>query len=109
MASSTREGLRNRQGRKATGTDTVADEAKLAAFVDAAESPRPDEMTVQQRIEKRAQGRYFNATSFRTTEEQKELLKFAAQRSGKSVQQYMEGILMAELERAYGQEFDAQR
>ena len=81
----------------------------MEEYFNNAEAIRPDEMTLQQRIDKRAQGRYFNSTSFRTTEQQKELLKFAASRSGKSVQQYMEDILMAELERSYGQDFDAQR
>ena len=91
-------------------SDTPAkDEAAMKEYFNNAEAIRPDEMTLQQRIDKRAQGRYFNSTSFRTTEQQKELLKFAASRSGKSVQQYMEDILMAELERSYGQDFDAQR
>lgn len=85
------------------------DEAAMEEYFNNVEAIRPDEMTLQQRIDKRAQGRYFNATSFRTTEQQKELLKFAASRSGKSVQQYMEDILMAELEHSYGQDFDAQR
>lgn len=95
--------------RRDNSRSAVNRDEELQKFIDEAEEPRSDELTIGQRVERRAQGRYFNSTSYRTTEEQKELLKFAAERSGKSVQAYMEGIIMPAAEKQFGLEFDAQR
>lgn len=98
--------VRNRQSK--TAEAAMKTEAAMEAYINNVEPLRADEMTVEQRVTKRAQGRYFNATSYRTTEAQKELLKYAAKQSGKSVQQYMEDILMFETERQFGVEYDKQ-
>ncbi|WP_288812581.1 hypothetical protein [uncultured Corynebacterium sp.] len=75
-------------------------------FDSSSEESNVDKIALGKRIEKRTQGRYFNSVSFRTTDEQKNLLKFSAQRSGKSIQRYMEDIIMSEAELNFGQEFD---
>ena len=107
MATPRNKGFKTR--RRDNPRSAVGRDDELEKFISEAEEPRSDELTVEQRVERRAQGRYFNSTSYRTTEEQKELLKFAAERSGKSVQAYMEGIIMPATEKQFGLEFDLQR
>jgi hypothetical protein len=107
MTTPKNKGFRTR--RRDSSREDVNREEELEKFFSEAEEPRVEELTIDQRVERRAQGRYFNATSYRTTEEQKELLKFAAAQSGKSVQAYMEDIIMPTAERDFGQAFDQQR
>lgn len=84
-------------------------EGAIEDFDNSSKGAGADEMTLGKQIEKRAQGRYFNAATFRANDEQISLLRFAADKSGKSLQRYMEGILMAETELNFGQEFDRQQ
>lgn len=75
-------------------------------FIDAVEETRPEDRTLDQRIEARAEGRYYQMLAYRGTEEQKQLIDFAKTREGKSIQRLFEDIVMPELERRYGEEFD---
>ena len=81
MTTPKNKGFRTR--RRDSSREDVNREEELEKFFSEAEEPRVEELTIDQRVERRAQGRYFNATSYRTTEEQKELLKFAAAHRGK--------------------------
>jgi hypothetical protein len=75
-------------------------------FVAGAEKPAPADRTTEQRLAERASGRYFQLLSYRGTEAQKALIDYAAEREGTSIQKLLEGILMPELERRYGQDYD---
>lgn len=95
--------------RKRNTTASAVEQDKAAEaddFINSAEAPSSDEMTVEQRIELRADGRYFNAATYRATDKQIDLLRFAAKESGKSLQRYMEDILMDETETKFGLKFD---
>ena len=77
-------------------------------FIDGFEKPKSGEMSVAERIEKRqSSGRYFAGLVFRTTEEQKELLQFAAEKRHLSMQKLVESIVMQDIEAEFGEEFDA--
>lgn len=76
------------------------------AFIAAAEAPSAESLSVEQRINKRAEGRYFGLISYRGTEEQKALIDFAAKEAGLSKQKLIEEILMPELEKRYGEKFE---
>ena len=76
------------------------------AFIAAAEAPSVESLSVEQRVSKRAEGRYFGLISYRGTEEQKALIDFAAKEAGLSKQKLIEEILMPELEKRYGEKFD---
>lgn len=61
---------------------------------------------IADRIDDRAGGRYFQMLSYRGTEEQKELIDFAADQERMSIQKLLEGIIMPALEERYGLAFD---
>lgn len=77
-------------------------------FIEAAEETRPSDRSLEQRLEARAAGRYYQMLGYRGTEAQKALIDYAKQREGKSIQRLFEDIVMPELERRYGEEFDTQ-
>lgn len=77
-------------------------------FIEAVEQPRPGARTVEDRLEARAAGRYYQLLAYRGTEEQKALIDFAKGREGKSIQRMIEDIVMPELERRHGEAFDGQ-
>lgn len=71
---------------------------------------RPEEKTVEERTEERGNsGRRFQLVSYRGTEEQKALLDYAAAREGKSLQRYMEDVLMHVTEVRHGLDFDSRK
>lgn len=76
------------------------------AFISAAETPSSESLSAEQRLEKRADSRYYGIINYRGTEEQKALIDFAAKKAGLSRQKLLEGILMPELEKQYGIQFD---
>lgn len=78
------------------------------SFVEGFEQPKSSEMSVEERVEKRqTSGRYFAGLVFRTTEEQKELLQFAAAKRNLSMQKLVENIVMQDIEEEFGEDFDA--
>lgn len=68
----------------------------------------PTNHTIEERIKKRTQGRYFTLLTYRGTEEQKDLIDFAAATERMSIQKLLEGIIMPYLEEKYGKNFDNQ-
>lgn len=64
--------------------------------------------TAEERVAKRAEGRYFTLLTYRGTEEQKDLIDFAAATERMSIQKLLEGIIMPYLEEKYGEKFDNQ-
>lgn len=81
-------------------------QAAEEAFVGAAETPSAESLSVEERVGKRADARYYGLINYRGTEEQKALIDFAAKESGLSRQKLLEGIIMPELEKRYGMKFE---
>lgn len=75
-------------------------------FISAAETPSVESLSVEQRVKKRSEGRYFGLISYRGTEAQKALIDFSAKEAGMSRQKLIEQILMPELEKRYGEKFE---
>nr|WP_172688446.1 hypothetical protein [Corynebacterium glutamicum]AMQ45214.1 parB [Corynebacterium glutamicum] len=92
--------------RATTATTSRARREAEEEFIAAAEAPAAESLSVEQRVSKRADGRYFGLISYRGTEEQKALIDFAAKEAGLSKQKLIEEILMPELEKRYGEKFD---
>lgn len=80
----------------------------MGSWIESAEEKRPHEMTIEERVEKRASGIYFNGVTLRVTEAQRDLLKFAAKRENTSVQKLIENLLQPYLEEYHGEAFDNQ-
>ena len=97
--------IRRRQEYTGVGGATPAQEDD---FLNAVEAKSPEEQTPEQRIAYRADGRYYQLLTYRGTEKQKALIDFAAEKEGLSIQKLLESILMPELEKRHGREFDAQ-
>lgn len=76
-------------------------------FVNAAEQKRPEDQSLEERMAYRADGRYYQLLTYRGTEKQKALIDFAAAQEGLSIQKLLENILLPELEKRHGKEFDA--
>ncbi|AKK07414.1 hypothetical protein CMUST_15625 (plasmid) [Corynebacterium mustelae] len=90
------------KARKKAPTNDI--EADLMAKAEAT----PISRTVEERIATRAEGRYFTLLTYRGTEEQKDLIDFAAATERMSIQKLLEGIIMPYLEEKYGENFDNQ-
>lgn len=81
-------------------------EAAEDAFIAAAEQPSAESLSVEERVSRRAESRYYGIINYRGTEEQKALIDFAAKEAGLSRQKLLEGIIMPELEERYGLKFE---
>lgn len=90
------------KARKKASTNDI--EVDLMAKAEAT----PISRTIKERIATRAEGRYFTLLTYRGTEEQKDLIDFAAATERMSIQKLLEGIIMPYLEEKYGENFDNQ-
>lgn len=92
--------------KRGTAPQTRTQREAEDAFISAAETPSSESLSTEQRVEKRAESRYYGIINYRGTEEQKALIDFAAKQAGLSRQKLLEGIIMPELEERYGVQFD---
>lgn len=92
--------------KRASAANNREREAAEDAFITAAEKPSAESLSVEDRVAKRAESRYYGIINYRGTEEQKALIDFAAKEAGLSRQKLLEGIIMPELEERYGLKFE---